>query len=134
MKKVFPYIIIAAITLSQFVSCRKDDVITDGNIQLRFSIDTLIFDTVFTSVGSITLVLKVYNDYSSKVRISSLRLANGNSSYYRLNVDGQPGRFFSDVEIAAKDSMFIFCEVTIDPNNTNTPYVVSGVGTERTLS
>ncbi|MBK5285111.1 MAG: hypothetical protein JJE25_06880 [Bacteroidia bacterium] len=125
MKNVFPYLIIAVIVFSQFASCRKDDVITETNVQLRFSTDTLIFDTVFTSVGSITLGLKVYNDYSSKVRISSLRLANGNSSCYRLNVDGQPGRSFTDVEIAANDSMFIFCEVTIDPNNTNTPYVVT---------
>lgn len=124
--KIFPrYFIFTAIVISFIASCRPDEVIEDADVQLRFSADTLIFDTVFASVGSITLILQVYNDYNSTVRISSLRLATGNSSYFRLNVDGQPGRSFTDVEIAANDSIFIFCEVTIDPNNTSTPFVVT---------
>ena len=126
MKKLFAFLILFATIIYSFTSCRKeDDFVTDSNAHLRFSKDTLVFDTVFASVGSITLVLQVYNDYSNPVRISSLRLAKGNSSYYRLNVDGMPGRSFTDVEIAAHDSMFIFCEVTIDPNNIATPFVVT---------
>ena len=125
MGKVISYLIFTAIVFSFISSCRPDDVIEEGNVQLRFSEDTLIFDTVFTSVGSITLVMQVYNDYNNAVRISSLRLAKGNSSYFRLNVDGQPGRAFTDVEIPANDSIFIFCEVTIDPNNTSTPFVIT---------
>ncbi|HLG36271.1 MAG TPA: hypothetical protein VI757_15435 [Bacteroidia bacterium] len=123
MKKVFLYLFF--VTAIVFASCRHEDFIESTDVQLRFSEDTLIFDTVFTSVGSITLVMQVYNDYSSAVRISSLRLAKGNSSYFRLNVDGLPGRIFTDVEIPANDSIFIFCEVTIDPNNTSTPFVVT---------
>jgi hypothetical protein len=70
-------------------------------------------------------VFKVYNDYSQDIHISSLRLATGNSSRYRLNVDGMPGRVFSDVEVHAKDSLFIFVEVTIDPNSSTIPFVVT---------
>ena len=122
-RKKIPYLfIVIVIAIS---SCRHDDFIADADVQLRFSEDTLIFDTVFASVGSVTLVMQVYNDYSSAVRISSLRLANGNSSYYRLNVDGLPGREFTNVEIPANDSIFIFCEVTIDPNSDNIPFVVT---------
>src|SRR5260221_798286 len=113
MEKIFLYSFLIVLIISLGSSCRKDDVIEDGNVKLRFSEDTLLFDTVFTSVGSVTNVFTVHNDYSSAVRISSLRLAKGNSSYYRLNVDGQPGRSFTDVEIPAKDSTLIFCEVTI---------------------
>ena len=36
-----------------------------------------------------------------------------------------PGKSFTDVEIGAEDSLFIFVEVTIDPNNQNTPLIVT---------
>ena len=42
-------------------------------------------------------------------------LSSGN--LYRLNVDGIPGKTFQDVEILAKDSIFIFVEVTADIND-----------------
>jgi hypothetical protein len=123
MQKLFLFLFFSMLIV--FSSCRHEEFIESADVKLRFSEDTLIFDTVFTSVGSITLVMQVYNDYSSAVRISSLRLANRNSSYFRLNVDGMPGREFTNVEIPANDSIFIFCEVTIDPNNNSTPFVIA---------
>src|ERR1044071_9003188 len=108
-------LVVTAIVLS-VSSCRKEDVLTDASATLRFSEDTIIFDTVFVTVGSVTEVFKVYNDYNQDIHISSLQLATGNSSRYRLNVDGIPGKMFTDVQIRAKDSLYIFGEVTIDPN------------------
>jgi hypothetical protein len=99
-------------------SCKKDDFET-GNVSLSFSQDTIIFDTVFTTVGSATQVFTVYNNGDKPVKISSLRIAGGSNSNFRLNVDGMPGKEFTDVEIGANDSMWIFAEVTIDPNNHN---------------
>ena len=44
------------------ISCKKeDDIITDSSAKLEFSVDSVLFDTVFTTVGSITKQLKVYN-------------------------------------------------------------------------
>ncbi|MBK6447200.1 MAG: hypothetical protein IPQ03_07260 [Bacteroidetes bacterium] len=106
-------------------SCKKEEFSTDGNAKLEFSQDTIIFDTVFTQVGSSTEVFTVYNRKNQAIKISSIRLASGMTSNYRLNVDGVPGKSFEDVEIAAEDSLFIFVEVTVDPNNTNTPLIVS---------
>jgi hypothetical protein len=117
-------VIIAALILSVY-SCRKDEILTDTNATLRFSEDTIIFDTVFVTVGSATEVFKIYNDYDADINISSLRLATGNASRFRLNVDGMPGKIFSNVQIRAKDSLFIFVEVTIDPNSANLPFVVT---------
>ncbi len=105
-------------------SCKKDEFET-GLVELKFSIDTLIFDTVFTTVGSATQVFQVYNNGNKDVKIASIRLANGDNSNFRLNVDGLPGKSFSDVEIGANDSLFIFVEVTVDPNNINTPLIVT---------
>ena len=82
----------------------------------------------FTTIGSATRRFIVYNTSSKSVRISRIQLEgkSGNSSQFRLNVDGSANKenTFSDVEIAPKDSMYVFVEVTIDPNKENSPVLV----------
>lgn len=104
-------------------SCRKDSFTTSGN--LDFSRDTVMFDTVFTTIGSATRSFKVYNRQNDYIRISSVYLAGGETSKFRMNIDGMSGRSFSDIEIAPNDSIWGFVEVTLDPNNLNTPLVVT---------
>lgn len=107
------------------VSCRKEDTINDSpSLKLNFSADSVIFDTVFTSLGSATKQLRIYNRSKSKIRISNLSLAGGDQSAYRINVDGVGGNHFSDIEIPGGDSIYIFVRVTIDPQNISNPYVV----------
>lgn len=119
------YLFFSLLILAVF-SCRKEDDIFDGpSAQLRFSTDSVHFDTVFTSVGTATRNIRVYNPYDERVKISSIRLKGGEASAFRINVDGSPGPLHTDVEIAARDSMFIFIEATIDPTNANNPFVIS---------
>ena len=120
--KIFflPLIVIASFASS----CRKDQITTDSSAQLDFSADTVLFDTVFTTIGSTTQLLKVYNNNDQAVSISNIQLEGGNNSMFRMNVDGVPGVNFSDVEIDAGDSMFVFIEVTVDPGNQNLPFIV----------
>ena len=113
-----------ALVAALLTNCRKETFITDPSAQLAFSTDTVLFDTVFTTVGSVTKTLKVYNNNDDRIKISSIQLSQGESSPYRINVDGISADFHEDVEIAANDSMFIFVEVTVDPNDVNTPFVV----------
>lgn len=118
-------IILILMGLLVLFSCRRDEEIFDSpSAQLRFSTDSVSFDTVFTTVGSITQNIRVYNPYDERIRISSIRLNGGSLSPFRINVDGIPGDVHTNVEIAAKDSMFIFIEVTIDPNNDNLPFII----------
>ncbi|MBW3519636.1 hypothetical protein [Flavobacterium sp. NKUCC04_CG] len=99
------------------VSCRKDfDFEPHQSGQLSFSKDTVYLDTVFTNIGSSTYMLKVYNRSNKNIKIPQLQLAQGEKSHYRLLVDGQAGKVFQNVELLAKDSMFIFIETTIDYN------------------
>ena len=102
-------------TLAVFTSCRKDKLITSSSAKLNFSKDSILFDTVFTSIGSTTKLFRVHNNNSGAVNISSIKLARGSASFFRLNVDGLSGKSFTDVEIPAHDSIYIFVEVTIDP-------------------
>jgi hypothetical protein len=107
--------------------CRKEKLYEEGDVQLRFSVDTLSFDTVFTSVGSATQWLKVYNPSNNRINIQRIEIAGGSQSRYVMNVDGVPGPVVEDVEIAGKDSLFIFVRVNIDPNQQNTPLIVEDV-------
>ncbi len=122
-KYIIPILMILALAIS---SCRKDTKIDDDpSLKLDFSTDSIIFDTVFTTVGSITRYVKVYNNHNNAVNISSIRLLGGESSQYRINVDGQPAVQENNVEVAGKDSLFVFVRVTIDPTSGLTPFVVS---------
>lgn len=110
--------------LTLFFSCRKDNVTTSANAKLNFSVDTLLFDTVFTTMSSTTKRLKIFNKNSDKIIISSIAVENGANSQFRINVDGVSGNVHKDIEIDGNDSLFIFLEVTIDPNNVLSPFVV----------
>jgi hypothetical protein len=106
-------------------SCRKERFLTSGG-SVKFSLDTLTFDTVFTSLGSFTTQVKIYNPQNQKITISSVRIANdhGFGSYFHLNVDGVSGNLVENIELAPKDSIYVFATVKIDPTNQNTPFVI----------
>ncbi|TVR43069.1 MAG: hypothetical protein EA394_02045 [Bacteroidia bacterium] len=105
-------------------SCRDDGYDSDPSLKLTFSRDSLLFDTVFTTVGSATRSFRVYNEHNRRVRISSVRLAGGAQSYFRMNVDGRSGTMLHDIDIEARDSIFVFVEVTVDPVNQNLPLII----------
>lgn len=105
------------------VGCKKEKLLTSGG-ELRFSTDTLTFDTVFTAQGSFTMSLRIRNPQNQKVMLSSVRLEKGNTSFFRLNVDGFPGNEVNNIEIAANDSVYVFATVKIDPNDSNTPFYI----------
>jgi hypothetical protein len=104
-------------------SCRDQSFTTDPEDVLAFSTDTLQFDTVFTTIGSATRSFRVFNNANQSIRISSIELAGGMASMFRMNVDGLPGAVQEDVEIAPNDSLWIFVEVTVDPTNELNPFV-----------
>jgi hypothetical protein len=100
-----------------FYSCERLDILTGPDAKLRFSADTVYFDTIFTTIGSTTKQLRIYNHYDQPLKISSINLAGGQESVFRLNIDGVPENFASDIEIPPEDSIYVFVEVTLDPNN-----------------
>ena len=116
MKRLLYFIITFSIVLL-WSSCRKDFEFSPSTGSLQFSKDTVYLDTVFTNIGSSTYTLKVYNRSNNDIVIPSVKLAMGDASGYRLNVDGIPGKIFENVQILAKDSLYIFIETTVDINN-----------------
>ena len=107
-------------------SCsEEEDFAFPAGSKLTFSADTVSFDTVFTSIGSATKQFRVYNNSDKGVRLTSVGLSSGGSSGFRVNVDGQYGTQFSDVEINGDDSIFVFVEVTVDPHDSDYPILLA---------
>ncbi|MBG7630844.1 MAG: hypothetical protein IZT56_10460, partial [Bacteroidetes bacterium] len=119
-------ILIITITIL-FSSCRKDFSAELSSGELSFSKDTVYLDTVFTNIGSSTYHLKVYNKSNKNISIPNISLGRGESSFYRLNVDGTPGKVFENTEILAKDSVYIFIETTIDYNQVVDPIYTDSI-------
>lgn len=116
------------------VGCQREVWDSNPDHELRFSTDTLFFDTVFTTVGSVTLPLKVYNDHEGTLLIDEIELEAGVASQYRINVDGAPitnlSQPYRDKVLHAGDSMYVFVEVTVDPEESagDSPFwVVEGL-------
>ena len=123
MRKYLYIILLSLVVIS--VSCRKEIKYSDNpSKDISLSTDTIAFDTVFTSVGSSTRVLMIYNNNSENLKINSIRLERGSNSPYSINVDGESGTLFTDKEIYANDSLYVFVKVTINPNDNNNPFFV----------
>lgn len=122
---VFYLLFIALIATTSLFSCNDDfeDYSTSPQDILAFSTDTLSFDTVLTTINSPTLTFKVYNENSKSLLISSVRLTGGNESSFKINVDGFAGSSFENIEILAKDSLFILVNVTPAENGEIEPVI-----------
>lgn len=123
-KQVF-FGIFLFVSLWLILSCSPESIILDSNTNLSFSSDTVLFDTVFTEIGSTTKYFTVKNTYSRGIiHIDEIFLSGGSDSNFRLNIDGQAKNSEKDIDLSPGDSLFIFVEVTVDPNGQNTPMVI----------
>jgi hypothetical protein len=104
-------------------SCQKHSDFGAGN-RLFLSVDTLSFDTVFTTTGSITQKVKIINPNSEGLNINSINLMGGSSSPFVINIDGNPGPAASGLYIGGNDSIYIFVSVLIPKGSAPNPFIV----------
>ena len=122
------WLIAGALMAALAWACTPEDmVLDDPSARLEFSVDTLRFDTVFTQLGSATRILKVYNRYDKRLRIDRIAFAKGQASRFRMNVNGWMGTEVTDIDILPHDSIYVFVEVTIDPDQppSVSPFVIT---------
>ena len=97
-------------------SCYEEKFTTSQEDKLDFSTDTLSFDTVLTSISTVTRYFKVYNPHDLSIKIDEVRLSGDHAHLFRLNADGSSGDVIRDIIIGPNDSIYIFAEATIDPD------------------
>ena len=107
------------------LACKKDSFITSPDARVNITEDTLHFDTIFTSTGSVTQFFKIINENNQKLKISSIKLMGSTSSSFKINVDGTPGPEVNNLELEANDSLYVFVSVSINPNAANLPFIIT---------
>ena len=128
MKRIFLYLLIGVGTL--LTACSDEDSFTTSRTSLlSFSADTVKMDTVFSTVGSSTCTFWVFNRSGDGIRLSSVRLKNGNQTGFRVNVDGSYldnalGSVATDLEVRKGDSLRVFVELTAPENKQLQPQAV----------
>jgi len=121
------FIILVSVMVSiGFSACNDGVYSTNPKDKLSFSTDTLSFDTVFTTIGSATSKIMIYNRNNVALRISHLGIAGGKASPFKINVDGSinADNQFDNIEIRARDSMYVFVALNVDPTNANSPVFI----------
>lgn len=112
-------------------SCKDDDTFSTSRSNiLTMDMDTVSFDTVFSTIPTAAKYFWVRNNSGDGIRCSMARLERGNQSGFRVNVDGvflgpQTGYQTSDVEIRKGDSIRVFVELTSPINHKNGPQLRS---------
>ncbi len=123
LKKItYLYFILFSVLLGSCVE--EADFSSNPSLRLEFSCDTVSFDTLFSEVMSPTAKFLVRNRNDKSLRISSVQLAGGGASPYSVLVDGQYGTMMHDIELRAKDSLYVLASVTVDRNGGNVPLMV----------
>jgi len=122
MKPVRNLLVLLLIVLC--FACTKESFTSDSSALITTSVDTLHFDTVFTSTGSTSQFIKIYNDNNKGLTISSVKLLGGASSPFKINVDGTAGPQVNNTDVLADDSAYIYVTVSINPSAANLPFLV----------
>ena len=126
MKRIIYFLVLLTIC----VACQDDESFsTNTGLRLEFPADTLQFDTVFSQTPSSTYTFWIHNRNNDGIRLESVRLRRGNQSGFRINVDGiyldnSNGSQTNDVEIAKKDSILVFVELTAPETRQLDPVLV----------
>jgi len=120
MKRLI-YLLFFLSFLFLIISCdNKEEFNHDPKFRLQFSEDHLSFDTLFSGIPSTTKQIKVYNPSSKAVYIDEIGLEN-NDEGYRLNINGIAGNNAKQIQIPAKDSLYVFIELSTEDMNQDDP-------------
>lgn len=107
--------------------CKPDEEMIDPGFMggLQFSADTVLFDTVFTSTGSATRRLRVYNPSKSAQQINRISVGRGSASAFNVFLNGRKIESEDNFVLLGKDSVMLLIDVLIEPQNENNPYLVT---------
>ncbi len=110
--ELLPALLIVILLLLSGCRKRFESVPSAGDFAV--STDTVFLDSVFTGISSPTYGFKIYNRSGENIRLKKIAPARGLQSFYRLNVDGIPGKIFENILIPPRDSIYVFVELTAD--------------------
>ncbi len=120
MRYFFPVLLLFSAFLSLTMpGCkpREEQLQTSGS--LAFSADTVKFDTVFTTIRTVTKRLWVYNRNAKAVNVDLVSLDNPATSPYTLVVNGDLKQTATNLFIRGNDSLLILVRAQLKDNGQN---------------
>ncbi|QKG58555.1 hypothetical protein GKZ68_19135 [Hymenobacter sp. BRD128] len=120
IRYLLPVLLLASAILSLTLpGCkpREEELQTTGG--LAFSADTVKFDTVFTTLRTVTKRLWVYNRHPKAVNVDLISLDNPATSPYTLLINGDLKQTASGVYIRGNDSLLILVRAQLKDNGQN---------------
>ena len=125
MRKRFIQIISLLTFIFATIGCtEKYSISNNERYTLCFSTDTISFDTIFTTIGSPADKLIIYNRNNYGLKFGAY-LGGGSDSPFRINIDGESGIQFSNMEIRDDDSIYCFISATLDKQQSREPIPVT---------
>ena len=115
MRSILIAILILAV--ATIASC-SDDILTDAGAQPAFVLnDSGCYNLgiLLTGHHTATQKLMLYNRHEGELELTSIRLRGGDSSIFRINVDGMAGTDFVNpdfLHIARGDSLYVLLEAS----------------------
>lgn len=104
-----------------FTGCIKDDFTSSPDYFITFSKDTVSFDTIFSGIPSSVRKVMIYNDNNKSLSLNSVILKSGGSSGFYINLDGQKGTSFNNIDVLRNDSVHLFIGVNINESDDFNP-------------
>jgi hypothetical protein len=119
MRHLFPLFILLSCLLTFLPSCEPKEDLVQTSGSLEMGADTVLFDTVFTTVKTVTKRLWVYNRNSGAVK-TNVNLTGTAGTTYSLIINGDAGPSAQDVTVRGKDSLLVLVRATLGDNGQTT--------------
>ena len=119
MRHLFPLFLVLSCLLTFLPGCEpKEDLVQTAG-RLEFAADSVLFDTVFTTIQTVTKRLWVYNRNRGAVR-TDVSLAGTAGATYSLVINGDAGPAVSGVTIRGNDSLLVLVRAVLGDNGQST--------------
>ena len=112
-------LLLSAILSLTMPGCKPREEVLQTTGALEFSADTVKFDTVFTTIRTVTKRLWVYNRNPRAVSVDLVSLDNPAASPYTLIINGDLKQTASGLYIRGNDSLLILVRAQLRDNGQN---------------
>ncbi len=116
MYKIISKIIVLVVAVLFAVACDSDELPETNDGYVRFSVDTVCFDTLFAENTSYTRTFLVRNYNKEAISFDRIVMGGGSGSNFRFNVDGiipNDANEVKGIDVLAGDSLYVFVETTV---------------------
>lgn len=123
MRYLFPLFIVLSCCLTFLSGCEPKEDLVQTTGKLEFDRDSVKFDTVFTTIKTVTKRLWVYNRNSGAVK-TDVSLAGKQGATYSLIINGDAGNSISGVTVRGNDSLLVLVRAVLGDNSTTKPFLL----------